>query len=144
MCYAFGRFLCTGLWPEAVIVLLNLRLQVNPTQLWLFEQFRLLKLYLQQLGISVVRIENVVKSFAWKYNRYGLLRLGDVPAVISEATVEGIGEARLCIDWLWLLTAFCCYYNDQYPRPRSDVCNATWNADENAATIARAGCQTDV
>lgn len=62
------RFLCTGLWPEALIVLFNLRLQ---------------------LEISETRLDAVLDSMSWRVNRYGLFKPEDVVAIMSEATVEG-------------------------------------------------------
>ncbi|XP_026190324.1 LOW QUALITY PROTEIN: uncharacterized protein LOC113146614 [Cyclospora cayetanensis] len=63
------RLLMTGLWPEAIRVLLTLSLQ---------------------LEVPESRLERVLKALERRTNRFGLIRPEDVGSILSSLSVEGM------------------------------------------------------
>ncbi|CDJ37889.1 EF hand domain-containing protein, putative [Eimeria tenella] len=68
------RLLMTGLWPEAIRVLLTLALQ---------------------LEVPNSRLERVLKSMERRTNRFGLIKPEDVGSILSSLSVEGMSFAML-------------------------------------------------
>lgn len=69
-----NRLLMTGLWPEAIRVLLTLALQ---------------------LEVPNSRLERVLKSMERRTNRFGLIKPEDVGSILSSLSVEGMSFAML-------------------------------------------------